>query len=169
MSILNIDNVINEMDEYAKSLVEWNATYEAFLKTNKINEMFEFFAKHCPHKDKFVYVTDRRWKHEWTPIEKKLDKPFPLLRYNKSYGSYKDYDINKSCGNIHFNESLIPYKNTWYPFPSTVYLKDAVIPEWLAYKDGPWVRMGDSFFNIYFYLENCVVPEGILPVNITIL
>jgi hypothetical protein len=160
---------MNEMDEYAKSLIEWNATYEAYLKANEINEMFVFFAKHCPHKDKFVYVTDRRWAHEWTPIEKKLNKPFPLLRYSKLGGSYRDYDIIKTYGDIRFTESLIPYKNTWYPFPSTVYLKNAVIPKWLAYSDGARVRMRDTFDNIRFYLENCVVPEGILPSNITIL
>jgi hypothetical protein len=68
-------------------------------------------------------------------------------------------------------DTMIKYRGTWYSFPSSVYIKDAVIPEWFLHKDeySNKVNILDAFWPIYFYLDNCLVPEGFLPPNVRVI
>lgn len=170
MSILNIDNAMNGMDQYAEALVQWEEVYQKFLDHNEINRMFEFFAEHSPRKNMFIFMTDHRAPSNWTDIEKKLNKPFGVWRCNHIYKSYEIFKVNKLWRTVVYTATQVKYKDIWYSCPTAMHLRDAVIPEWLLSKEvgSNKVNILDTFSSIDFYLENCVVPEGILPPNIMI-
>jgi hypothetical protein len=171
MSILDVDKTMNEMDHYADAMAQWNEAYEKFLDENEINRMFEFFAKHCPHKNKFImnYTPENKW----SDIEKKLGKPFGVYRYNRGYiaTTYDNLQLGIMVDDFPIKDTMIKYNGTWYSFPSSVYIKDAVIPEWFLHKDeySNKVNILDAFWPIYFYLDNCLVPEGFLPPNVRVI
>jgi hypothetical protein len=170
MSILNIDNAMNGMDQYAEALVQWEEAYQNFLDRKEINRMFEFFVEHSPRKNMFTFFTNHRAPSIWTDIEKKLNKPFGIWRHSRGYQAYGAFKVNEMWRNVLYTSTEINYKGIWYSFPSAMHLRDAVIPEWLLSKEvgSNKVNILDTFSSIDFYLENCVVPEGILPPNVII-